>query len=276
MKKHERYHALKYTLVVLCFLGAISLLVGCKKTNEDVFWDAVEFTESSNSLALLLSSTIIPPAGDYGLPEMEKVARGEIAGIDKDRFFYMSMYPQNLDPLFNLSAERFLFDYDESGDNSFDIYPAFVSNVSNYNFELEDFYADVINQQRSLAAIQVGNLIRYKSGFLEMYVKLKYRSNFSENHAVAVYVYEKQKVASQSTIADGVVDNYLHKNVFLDFVTSQYGSPISGTFSSGHESRLSFRYDYGEKDVNNLGILTVVYKLDSNNQPTGVHTVYRN
>ena len=262
--------------MVLCSLGAISLLVGCKKTNEDVFWDAVEFTEYSNSLALLFSSTIIPPAGDYGLPEMEKVARGEIGGIDKDRFFYMSMYPQNLDPLFNLSAERFLFDYDESGDNSFDIYPAFVSNVSNYNFELEDFYADVINQQRSLAAIQVGNLIRYKSGFLEMYVKLKYRSNFSENHAVAVYVYEKQKVASQSTIADGVVDNYLHKNVFLDFVTSQYGSPISGTFSSGHESRLSFRYDYGEKDLNNLGILTVVYKLDSNNQPTGVHTVYRN
>ena len=65
-----------------------------------------------------------------------------------------------------------MFDYDESGDNTFEIYPAFVSNTKNYNFELEDFYADIINQQRNLAVIQVGNLIRYRSGFLEMYVKL--------------------------------------------------------------------------------------------------------
>ena len=109
-----------------------------------------------------------------------------------------------------------------------------------------------------------------------MYVKLQYITEFSENHSVAIYLYEKEKIASQKTLADGEVTNFVHKNVFSNFVTTQYGDPINGTFAAGHETELFFSHDYGTKDISNLGVLTVVYKLDSNNEPTGVYTAYRN
>jgi len=124
--------------------------------------------------------------------------------------------------------------------------------------------------------ISVGNLIRAKSGVLSMYVKLKYNTTFSEHHSVAIYLYEKEKVASQATIANGEVSNFVHKNVYSSAVTSQYGSPISGVFNVGHETELLFTHDYGRGDLSNLGILTVVYKLNGNNEPIGVHTVYQN
>lgn len=261
---------------LLIVVALLTFSASCKKDKEKTYWDSVVLSKATNSVAFLITSSVIPPAGDYGLPYMEKVANGEIAGLNKDNFFYMSMYPQVSDPLYNPFAENFLFRYDESGDESFDNYPAFVNNLKNFNYELEDFHADVISHQNDLSYVRVGNLIRSSSGVLNMYVKLQYVGTFTDNHSVAIYLYEKEKIASQKTINDGVITNFVHKNVFSSFVTTQYGDPINGTFVPGHETELLFTHDYGTKDINNLGILTVVYKLDSNNEPIGVYTAYRN
>lgn len=255
----------------------LTLISGCSKEDEKTYWDHVVLSTNTNSLAFMISSSVIPPAGDYGLPAMEKVANGEIDGLDEERFYYMTMYPHVSDPLYNPFAENFLFRYDESGDDSFENYPAFISNLKNYNYELDDFHADVISHQNEISLIQVGNLIRTNNGRFLMYIKLKYLTEFSENHSVAVYVYEKEKIASQETIANGVVQNFVHKNVFLNYATpTQYGTPINGTQAAEQETDLYYEFDYGTKDIKNLGILTVVYKLDSSNQPSGVYTVYRN
>jgi hypothetical protein len=133
----------------------------------------------------------------------------------------------------------------------------------------------VISHQDDDTFIRVGNLVRAKSGVLNMYVKLQYVTSFSGNHSIAIYLYEKEKVASQATIG-GEVTNFVHKNVYTTSVTSQYGSPIHGSFAVGQETELLFTHDYGTGDLSNLGILTVVYKLDSNDEPIGIHTAYRN
>lgn len=263
-----------FPLVAIVSLFAV--FSGCKKEEEKTYWDSVVMGTSTNSLAFLFTSSVIPPAGDYGLPYMEKVANGEITGLDKDKFFYMSMYSQVSDPEYNPFAENFLFKYDESGDSTFENFPAFVHNLKNFNYELDDFHTDVISHQNSGSFIRVGNLVRAKSGGLNMYVKLQYLTTSFDNHSVAIYLYEKEKVAPQATIANGEVANFVHKNVFSSAVTTQYGTPITGVIKAGTETELLFTHDYGTKSISNLGILTVVYKLDSNNEPVGVHTVYRN
>jgi hypothetical protein len=266
----------KFYRPLLMVVALLILSASCSHKEDETYWDSVVLSTASNSVAFLLTSSIIPPAGDYGLPYMEKVANGEIAGLNKDKFFYMSMYPQVSDPLYNPFAENFLFRYDESGDETFDNYPAFVNNLKNFNYELDDFHADVISHQSGASAVRVGNLIRSKSGVLSMYVKLQYPNQFTGNHSVAVYLYEKEKVASQKTINSGEIANFVHKNVLFDFVTTQYGTPINGTFAAEHETEQFYSYDYGTRDINNLGVLTVVYKLDSDNKPIGVYTSYRN
>ncbi|MFT6715713.1 MAG: hypothetical protein ACJA0Q_000341 [Saprospiraceae bacterium] len=266
----------QFSMLSVMLLTMFVVFSCSKKEDERTYWDAVEFTTSNNSFAFLITSSIIPPAGDYGLPVMENVANGGITGLDKERFYYMSLYPQVLDPMYKPFAEKFLFRYDESGDDTFENYPSFVNNLKNFSYELDDFNADVIAHQNSPTSVKVGNLVRANNGILTMYVKLQYVGSFSENHSVAVYLYEKELIASQETIASGEVSNFIHRNVFSSSVTSQYGDPISGTFESGHETELSFIHDYGTEDITNLGILTVVYKLDSSNEPVGVYTVYRN
>jgi len=266
---------LRFSFSLVAVAIFFTLFSGCKKDAETTYYDSVVLSSTTNSLAFLITSSIIPPAGDYGLPVMEEIANGSVSGLATDEFFYMSLYPHLSDNMYNPFAENFMFKFDENGDDTFENYPSFINNLTNYSYELDDFSASVVAHQDTVSIVRVGNLVRSSNGVLNMYVKLKYYTSFEERHSVAVYLYEKEVIGSQETI-NGTVENFVHKNVFSTYVGSQYGVPITGTFDANHETELFFTHDWGSKDLSNLGILTVVYKLNCRNEPTGVFTVYKN
>lgn len=272
----ERYNLKNsFLLVFTVSLCAVLSFSSCGR-DEETIWDSVEIRDESTSLVLMLSSSIIPPAGDYGLPVIDSMRNNLISGVDGNKMFYLSLYPQILDPLYNPSAEEFKFKYDSNGDQSLSAFPAFVANTVNYNYELDSLKEALNKQASGTPGISIGNLVKLKGSQLEMFVKLKYNKLYVTPHAVAVYMYQKEKVAPQQTIANGEVANFTHKNVLLSFVNGIDGDVLDGIYMSGHEELLEFEFNASDQDVENMGILTVVYDVDDNGKPTGVINAYSN
>lgn len=256
---------------------AFLVIFACDSDEKSSYWDEVVMETNSNSLVFLFTSSSVPPAGDLGLPVMEKTKNGQVTGVDGNKLFYLSLYPRTTDQLYSPFAENLLFKYDENGDNTFEKYPSFVNNLKNYSYDLDPFHASLIEHQNKFSALRVGNLIRAQGTLLKMYVKLNYLIPHDKKHSVAIYIYEKQKVSPQKTIASGEVANFVHKNVLVGFVGGEmFGTPISGSYGMNHKNEFLFNYDIGEMDIENVGVLTIVYELDDNNQPIGVHTVTSN
>lgn len=268
---------LRITLLKLgvFFLFLTLAFTSCENEDESL-WDLVELSSTNSSLALMFSSSKIPPAGDFGLPVMESMKNNLTSGVlGGDRLFYLSLYPQVSDPLYSPIAEQFKFKYDENGDNSLTNFPAFVANTKNYNYELDSFKMNLSAQNQIKPKISVGNLLKLNGSVLEMYVKMRYNDFYFAPHSVAVYVYAKTKVASQETIS-GTVDNFVHKNVLIDLVNGIDGDVFSGAVQYGHERELQYKYNILDNDIENIGVLTVVYSLDSTNSPDGVLAIYSN
>jgi hypothetical protein len=55
-----------------------------------------------------------------------------------------------------------------------------------------------------------------------------------------------------------------------------YGEVLSGSFSASQEGRHEYQYNVGDYDLNNLGILTIVYELDENGKPVDVINITSN
>lgn len=267
----------KYVQKVAVFslvLGLVFLL-SCRKSDETI-WDAVVLSTQKQSLVLMLSSSEVPTAGDYGLPVIDSMKNNLTNGVNGNRLFYLSLYPQVSDPLYNFAAEQFKFLYDVNGDNSLSTTPAFVSNTKNYNYDLDSLKSNLAEQATESQKISVGNVLRLKGNTLEMYIKMRYNDFYFNAHSLAVYIYDKEVVASQATISNGTVTNFKHKNVLSEFVTSLKGEVFQETVQYGHERELLYEYNIGDKNIDNIGVLTVVYRLDSNKNPKEVIALYSN
>lgn len=276
MKKNQVLKLFNFSRLSALLLISIAFLGSCSQ-EEDTLWDLVELSSNNSSLALMFSSSNIPPAGDYGLPFIDSMKNNLTTGVTGgDQLFYLSLYPQVSDPLYSPIAEKFKFKYDENGNNSLSNFPAFVANTKNYNYELDSFKMNLKEQELKKPKISVGNLLKLNGSVLEMYVKVRYNDFYFDPHSVVVYMYEKTKVASQETISNGTVTNFVHKNVLLDFVNNENGDIFSEAIQYGHERELQYKYNIADNNIDNIGVLTVVYSLNSANQQNGVLAVYSN
>lgn len=276
MKNIQALKLFKFNKLSFVILISIFFFNSCSQ-DEDTLWDLVELNSSNSSLVLMFSSSNIPPAGDYGLPVIDSMKNNLTDGVTGgNQLFYLSLYPQVSDPLYSPIAEKFKFKYDENGDNSLANFPAFVANTKNFNYELDSFKMNLKEQELRRPKISVGNLLKLNGSVLEMYVKVRYNDFYFDPHSVVVYIYEKTKIASQETISNGTVSNFVHKNVLLDFVNNENGDIFSEAIQYGHERELQYKYNIADNNVDNIGVLTVVYSLNAANQQNGVLAVYSN
>ncbi len=261
---------MKYFKVVF-FAGLFGLVLSSCSKKEQTIYDLIELDTRSKSLALLFTSSIIPPAGDFGLPVIDSMKNNLISGVDGNSFFYLSLYPQVSDPLWRPDAELFKFKYDANGDNTFTSFPGFAANTVNYNYDLEAFKNNLSAHAAFAPLASVGSAIKLVNGNLEIYIKIKYKEEYSKSHSVAVYVYEKTKTASQATINNGTVNDFIHKNVLLANVNSVDGELLVGTQAKDFERELQYNYPKPDfVEIGDLGVLTVVYEVDSDGKPAGV------
>ena len=246
------------------------ILISACKSDEEKFWESVQINENNNSFAFVFTSTNIPFAGEYYSSIINRVESNKVPNVNADRVVFLSMFPSELDPLWNPIAENLKFEYDENGNNTFSNYPAFVNNTVMYNFDTTSFYKSIQDKALVSAPLQVGTLIKADQGVLTFYVKIKYNVSFSKNHSIAIYLYEKEKVDVQETNS-GTNVSFKHKNVYLTSIDNLFfGKKITGTFSIDTEKQYEFSHNIGTYNLNNLGIATVVYELDNNDKAISV------
>ena len=263
MKYYHKIHSIIFSTFIL-----LLVLFSCK-TDDEKLWDAVVINEKNNSFVFAFTSSEIAFAGDYTTSIINRLENNQISNVNSDNIVVLSLYPYFLDPLYNANAEKLLFDYDESGENTFENYPAFVCNTKMYNFDTTNLYQSIQAQSIVASPINVGTLIKADQGMLKFYVKVDYKTTFSKKHSVAIYLYEKEKNSSQET-SDGTVSNFTHKNVFIKSVNDIYGEPISGDFEAGQENKFEYEFNAADYKLKNLGIVTIIYELNDAGKPIAV------
>lgn len=267
----KQIFSLKSIAILVISAGFIS----CKKDKNSYFENMV-FNEQSTPLAMLFSSSNIPPAGTYGMPLLDSVKASQISGIDGNSVNFLTLYPQVSDALYNPNAEKFLFRYNDSGDNSFQNFPSFVNNFEIFNYDTDGFKQSIRDFLEKPCPIAVGNVLTTDGQTLKMYIGLKYQQSYSKRHGVAVYIYRKSKISPQKVLPNDEVSNFNHKNILVDFVTPENGRVIVGNYEKDWENRYELSYNVQDSDVENIGVITAVFELDENDQLIQVVNSYSN
>ena len=261
---------------VLSFSFLILILAASCSRNEESYWDSVVHNEKSTAVAMLFTSSLLPPAGSFGPPLMDSISGGLITGINADQVHCISLYPQVTDPLYNPKAETLLFRYNDAGDNTFQDYPSFLNNFEIFNYDTEGFKQSIRDFQAQNAPIGIGAVLTSSRSTLNMYISLKYLEQYSKDHGIVVYLYRKQKVAPQKVLPNREESDFVHKNLLIDFITPEDGKKIVGTYEKDWENRYEVSYSVDGEDLENIGVLTFVCELDVNGKYSKLINSYSN
>ena len=260
------------------FIGLVSIffvVLSCTQ-KEETYWDSIVHNEESTAVAMLFTSTLLPPAGTFGPPLLDSIREGLISGINPKQVHCISLYPQVTDPLYNPKAETLLFRYNDAGDDTFEDYPSFVNNFQIFNFDIEGFKQSIRDFQAEDTPIGVGAVLTSNGKNLDIYISLKYLEQYSKDHGIVVYLYRKEKTAPQKVLPNTEQSDFVHKNLLIDFITPDQGQKIVGTYEKDWENRYELRYAVEGEDIENIGVLTYVCELDASGKFSRMINSYSN
>ena len=238
-----------YKLIVF-LLANIILFSGCKKTDED----EVDLIDVKKPLAFVFANTNSPLSGDFAQPILKRTTGSRVPGISGSEMIFISLYPEDTDPLYSRIAEGLKNQYDDSGLS----YPAFVADGFNYGVDTNKFYNRLrlgINQK---ADISLGQRLSLEDSNLQINIKMKYLKDVTYQHSFAVYVVFRSFSEAQRS-STGTNNFYAHGNVVRTSLTDVLGVPLSAS-DQDQEKDFDFSYDIEDFSVDNIMIAVVIYK----------------
>lgn len=132
--------------------------------------------------------------------------------------------------------------------------------------------ANVQGVMNEVSPLNVGLRSTYNSGnnTLTVDVEIYYTQNGIGNHSVYVHIMEDGLTSYQS----GAGSNYVHKHMFREAMTPQWGDPITGNITQGTLVTKQYTFNLANAqasiNISNAQIIAFVYDATSGENYTGV------
>jgi hypothetical protein len=248
---------IKYSGIGLLLI--VLMIFGCRRKSDD-FYDDISISSNKKPLAMVFAHSEIETSGDFAQPILNRIDDGKVSGIPSGRVNFLTLYPSVSDPEYNVTAEQFKFLHDSQGDNTFETYPSFWSNATNFSVDTNAFYESLRGELSTSPDAGIGIRLILENGVLSIYTKVQYFKDISYNRLLGLYVYEKASVHNQTT-SSGEEPSHLVKNRLHSAVTSTLGAQLNGSVSKDSEGQYLHQFNFtGEISTSNLGVMAVLFK----------------
>lgn len=248
------------------FLAIIFLFIRCAPEEEkDTFWSEINMNTEYQPFIFVFSDTQIPICAEHGQPKLEKILNGEIGGIASKNINGFMMYPSILDPQYSIVAEELKFLFDQNGNNTLTTWPAYVNDLTCFNIDSTSWHTSIKNTQNKAPNLKLGIKTSPGDQNMKIYVRGVYTASVAK-HSIAVYVYRKSELANQDTYSGN--EHFTLRNKIISSLTPTLGKELPAN-STGQEFREMFTLNTSGETLSNLGVVVVVYNLNSNT-PTDI------
>lgn len=248
------------------------IAIGCRRKSDD-FYDDISIDSSIRPLVMVMAQSELAVSGDYAQPILKRINEGKVSGISAGSVNLLSLHPSVSDAEYNITSGAFKSLYDQNGDNTFQTYPSFISNGTNYSVDTNAFYQGIRDDLNTSPDAGVGIRLILENGVLSVYTKVRYFRDVSYDRHLGIYVYKKSSVHNQTT-SDGQEPSHLVLNRLHASVTSGIGVKLNGSVSKDAEGKYLHQYTMNsEISTSNLGVMVVLYKSNDGKPGAVINSV---
>jgi hypothetical protein len=245
------------------YLIVISLLfsIACKVDNTQKVFDSIETESENHSFVFMLGSNHNFVSTTAQEKQFNALFLGNVSGIDASKVDGFVIFPEGDAGLSSSTAAAFKALY-EGGNTLF--YPEVYENMTRYDVQYTNWKKAIKNTLASPSVCSIGTKTDFFGKNLNIYIKTELNSAVDSNVNIAVYVVNKNVVASQDTSLTESDPNYTHYNVLKSSVgASEFGEPCESK-ALGAINKKSFVYPLSSDiNINDLNFVVVVFEMHS-------------